>query len=439
MQRLGNGLGDPNGLSLPYTTLGHIRNAEFHVTEREREVLRDLAQRVLELSQRGCEQEKISLWKAHNGLRQKRPMVFIDVENGWYEIIPHTSLQCVGNLARIWEFRLRKELYWGEVLCDDRVITDIFPVQHVYDVTDFGIPHVVLESADLNGAYHWIADVKDYQTDLPKLHRRSIHVDEVRTQQLFNLAEDIFGGILQVRMDACFWWSLGLTWDLMNLRGMEGMMLDMYENPKELHTLMALLRDDALCKLDFLEQSHLLTLNHAGNYVGSGGFGWTDELPQKDFDGAHVRTCDLWGFCESQETLGISPEMFAEFIFAYQKPILERFGLNCYGCCEPLDKRWHVVKQTPNLRRVSVSAWADREKMAEYLGKDYVYSWKPSPTALAVSPVDEDAIAKGIRETLKIAKDCNLEIIMKDNHTICNDAWRARRWVQIVQEEIARR
>ena len=76
----------------------------------------------------------------------------------------------------------------------------------------------------------------------------------------------------------------------------------------------------------------------------------------------------MWGFGESQETVGVSPEMFAEFVLPYQLPILERFGLNCYGCCEPLDKRWEYVKQIPRLRRVSVSPWSNRAFMAERLG-----------------------------------------------------------------------
>ena len=76
--------------------------------------------------------------------------------------------------------------------------------------------------------------------------------------------------------------------------------------------------------------------------------------------------------------------MFGEFIFPYQLPLLERFGLNCYGCCEPLDRRWSVVKQVPRLRRVSVSAWADWAKMAELLGDRYIFSLKPRPVDLAM-------------------------------------------------------
>lgn len=107
------------------------------------------------------------------------------------------------------------------------------------------------------------------------------------------------------------------------------MMLDTYDYPEHLHKLMGILRDGTLAKLDFLQENGLLSLNNDGTYVGSGGFGYTRELPQKDLGGKIARTCDMWGFCESQETATFSPDMFAEFIFPYQLPILQRFGLNC--------------------------------------------------------------------------------------------------------------
>lgn len=229
-----------------------------------------------------------------------------------------------------------------------------------------------------------------------------------------------------------------MTWTLVNLRGLEQVMLDMYDHPRELHELMAFLRDGHLAKLDFLEKHNLLSLNNDGTYVGSGGFGYTHELPQKDFDGVHVRTVDLWGFAESQETCYVSPEMFEEFVFPYQYAILERFGLNCYGCCEPLHTRWHVVRRFPRLRRVSVSPWADLKKMAEYLGDAYIYSLKPNPADLATPRVDGDYIRKKLREALEITKGCRVEVIMKDNHTIGGNPENVTTWCRIAKEEAER-
>ena len=143
----------------------------------------------------------------------------------------------------------------------------------------------------------------------------------------------------------------------------------------------------------------------------------------------------MWGFAGSQETVGVSPQMFAEFVFPYQLRILERFGLNCYGCCEPLDKRWHIVQQIPNLCRVSISPWAELARMAEMLGDRYIYSMKPHPTDLAVSSLDEDRVRAQLREAFRITQNCRVEAIMKDNHTIGNNHQNVIRWCQIAREE----
>jgi hypothetical protein len=143
----------------------------------------------------------------------------------------------------------------------------------------------------------------------------------------------------------------------------------------------------------------------------------------------------MWGFAESQETLGISPQMFAEFVFQYQLPILKRFGLNCYGCCEPLELRWEVVRQTPNLRRVSVSAFADLEKMADYLADGYVLSYKPSPSDLAVPEMDEEYVRRKLRRALEVTKGRRVEVIMKDNHTIGRNPKNVINWVRVAREE----
>ena len=225
-----------------------------------------------------------------------------------------------------------------------------------------------------------------------------------------------------------------MTWIVIDLRGLGQFMYDMYDHPQELHQLMAFLRDGHLAKLDFLETNGLLSLNNDNTYVGSGGFGWTYELPRQDFNGK-VRTMDMWGFSESQETVQVSPKLFAEFVFPYQLPLAERFGLNCYGCCEPLDKRWYVVKQLPRLRRVSVSPWANIPKMAEFLEDQYIFSLKPSPTPLAMPHLDEELIRKILREAMRITRNCRVEIVMKDNHTIGNNPQNVIRWCQIAQEE----
>ncbi len=187
-------------------------------------------------------------------------------------------------------------------------------------------------------------------------------------------------------------------------------------------------------KLDYLEQNGLLSLNNDGTYVGSGGFGYTDELPQEGHRG-HVRCMDMWGFTDSQETVNVSPEMYEEFIFPYEKPIMDRFGLTCYGCCEPVHSRWHIVKRHHNLRRVSCSPWVDIEEMAENLGDNYIFSMKPNPASLSGPTIDRESIRRELSRALEVTQGCRVEVIMKDNHTVGKRYENVVDWCRIARQE----
>jgi hypothetical protein len=214
-------------------------------------------------------------------------------------------------------------------------------------------------------------------------------------------------------------------------------MLLMYDNPKGLHRLMAFLRDDCLAFAEWLEREGLFTLNNENDYIGSGSAGYTGELPQDDWrEGDPVRMKDLWVLSESQETVGVGPDLFEEFIFPYQLSIVERFGLSYYGCCEPVHSRWHVIERLPNLRKVSVSPWADQDFMGEALGRDCVFCRKPNPALISTERFDEGAIREDIRRTLHAARGCNLEFAMKDVHTVSGHPERLGRWVEIAREAI---
>ena len=405
------------------------------ISKVERSILHDLASKVAELAARPIEREKAKLWTRHNDLEDVRPPIFCDPENGWNEIITQDQIRCEKPLFRVWEMALRKEIFWGAEMGDDRVIEPYFNVPYNYTDTGWGLSEIKIGGDD-GGSYVWEAPIGDYEIDFSKLRFPVITVDYGMTHRIVDLAEEILGDILTVRLRGIWWWTLGMTWDFIRLRGLNNFMLDMYDNPDWVHRMMKFLSDGTQAKLDFLEENGLLALNTEGSYVGSGGIGWTRQLPQEDFDPEHVRTIDMWGFAESQETVGVSPEMFAEFIFPYQKPILERFGLNCYGCCEPIDPRWHIVKDIPRLRRVSTSPWADREKMAEMLGKGYIISLKPSPSPLAEPKMEETSVRESLRKDLSATKGCRLELIMKDNHTLGGNPDHAVRWCQIAREEI---
>lgn len=414
-----------------------VSSEELVISQKDRDILRSLAVQMAKLAAEPVQQEKKKLWYDLNALKETRPVIFCDPENGWNEIITADQLKCEGGIARSWEMTLRKEIFWGDQMGDDKVIEPYFNIPYAATIGDWGLAEE-MEGLEGHGSYRWKAPLKDYDADMPQLHFQKIEVDHQATDSQVNIANEIFGDLLTIRVKGGWWWTLGLTLHAVFLRGLETIMWDMVDCPDNLHKLMAFLRDGHLAMLDHLQENGLLSPNHDNTYVGSGGFGFSDELPQADFNADRVRTMDMWGFGESQETGSVSPDMFEEFVFQYQRPVLERFGLNCYGCCEPLDKRWHIVKKVPRLRRVSVSPWANIETMAENLGADYVYSLKPNPADLAAAEIDEDKIRKDLRRAIEVTRGCRVEIIMKDNHTIGNNPENVKKWCRIAKQEAQR-
>lgn len=444
--RLGNGLGDNLGLSIRPNRQEVIRDVVLKqgakVSDRDRAILREQAKKLAEVAARPIEEEKRKLWYKHNALEGDRPMVICDLENGWYEVITPDMLQCEGDLARVLEFFIRKQIWWGTELNDDTVIPNIIRACLLYDETPRGLDVQLVGESGEGGSFNWITafnDVDDPYEAVKSLKPKSYHIYEKESQEYYELMQELFGDILDVRQETVWWHSGGMTYDLMTMLGMTEMLCSFLEDPDLIHAIMAFLRDEMLAKMDYAEKSGLLCLNNNDMYVGSGGWGWSHELPAPDYKGP-VRLKDLWGFAESQETVGASPKHFGEFILPYQLPILEKFGLNCYACCEPVDVRWDYVKKIPNLRRVSVSKWANVNRSAEMMGNGYVFSYKPDSTWLAYPEFNEDLVMnseRGLRQVVKAAGRCNLELIMKDNHTIRHDPKRAVRFVELCRQAIA--
>jgi hypothetical protein len=130
--------------------------------------------------------------------------------------------------------------------------------------------------------------------------------------------------------------------------------------------------------------------------------------------------------------VGVGPDQFDEFVLQYQLPLLRRFGLVDYGCCERLDGKLDLlIEKIPNLRWVAVSAWADREKMAGKIGNRYVYVYKPNPSYLCAPQPDWEQAERDIRQTLEIAGNCPMHIVMKDTNTFCGQPERITQWAQL--------
>ena len=406
-----------------------------YIPEKDKELLRKLAAQSMEIANLPIMAERKKLWTAHNSLKSEIPMILADPECAWEELIPTSTLECESPLLKYWELCFKKKIFWYDnINCDD-VVEPWFDIPWNITMGDFGIKVEKTYGAD-RGSYVWTHPIKKLPEDMKDLKFRELKVDRENTHAQMDLAGKLFGDIMPARVRGKYFWSAGLTSSVIELTGLEELMMMMYDQPEGLHQLMAFMRDEFMNLLDWLEKEELVNYSHENDYVGSGGIGYTDELPQKNKpEGSPITLMDTWGHLESQETVGVSPQMFNEFIFPYQLPLAKRFGLVCYGCCEPIGKRLEYIKQIPNLRRLSISAWADEEFCADALKRDYIYSRKPNPAPLCVD-FDENALRESLVTTLQKAKGCVLEFNMKDTHTVQNDKTRIGKWVKMAREEI---
>jgi len=416
---------------------------EYRTREADLRVLRDLARRKMEIAHDEVNLERKRCWlELHSG-SVVRPMVLAEWGGVMDKARPYSpTLQCEELWAREVENALRTEIWMFEELQDDHVVEPFYNIRWFVEVTGYGVePEYEQVEGNHLTAKKWKPPIKNIAEDFHLLKPRTFSVDREKTLTWKEHLENVFDGILPVRIRGQYWWSMGMTYQAALLIGLEELMLYMFDDPEGLHRVMRFLCDDHLAFAEWLEQEGLLCLNNENDYIGSGSIGYTRELPlQQGTTTMPAQMADMWVLLESQETVLVGPTQFAEFIFPYQQEIARRFGLVYYGCCEQLHHRWEVIRRLPNLRAVSISPLCDQDYMAEALGDKYIFSRKPNPTLISAEEFDEELIRRDIRHTIEIAKrhNCRLELIMKDVHTLHEEPYRLARWVQLAREEIAK-
>ncbi len=408
------------------------------ISDPDREVLRDLAERVADIAALPVQAERRELWKMHNSLQPTRPMILIFPEGSWEELLTEKDLRCEGQEARRIEWALRSRIYNHEHFLDDMVIEGDWVVRKVIRNSGWGLQGKRIPSPEARGAWMFDPVIKG-PSDLEKLRFPEIVYDKEATDQKLAEAQDLFGDILDVKLKGVAHISYHLMSQYTTWRGLKQTMADMYRNKEMLHDAMTFLEESHRRILQQYIDQNLLSLNNDGTYHSSGGNGYTDELPKTGFDPDRVRPCDMWASAESQEMAQVGPKQHAEFALTYEKRLLEPFGLNGYGCCEDLTLKFDDVFTIPNLRRISISPFADVDRSAERLQGDYIFSWKPHPTHL-VGRFNEEGVRSYIRHTIDVAQEhgCVLEMILKDTHTCEHHPERFDRWTQVAREEVDR-
>jgi hypothetical protein len=426
-------LHDPGHIE-PYPTAEPIVLAA-----KDREILRRLASDLAEAAA-PSHAEKAQLWTRMNDLHQERPMVWIN-EIPWNEmnVNDELSFTCQHPWARQQEQNLRRTLYQWKHMPADMVLSNYLACPLAMHSTDFGIVEEVdvVKTDDSNEivSRHFKLQITEPE-DIAKIKMPVVTHNAAATKIRFDAMNEVYGGIMPVKQEGQthIWFT---PWDyLIRWWGVQEAMMDLIMRPEMVNEAVSRMVDGWMLELDQFVAMNLLSLDNNNTRIGSGGYGYTTQLPGKNFDPAYVKPHNMWGCSNAQIFSEVSPEMHWEFALEHDMRWLSRFGLTYYGCCEPLHNKMDLLKRIPNLRKFSVSAWAKIDRIVENGGANYVLSIKPSPAIFAEDSWRPQLARDQLLKSLEQARGCNVEIIMKDISTVRYDPKRLWEWSEIAMDVV---
>ena len=399
--------------------------------QRDVEMLRELARRYADVCSDPVQATRRDLWRKKNSLIHTRPLIYMRAF-AWDEMA-ESRCECGDPLFRTIENQLRKKLFWAS-LDDDSVFEPWVDVSPVYECTGWGVESQRRIAGDGTGSYKEVYPLGEL-ADIEKLVLPWHGIDEPATAVNVRMVTDAIGDILTINLDRgpffrAFYGDISMY--LGHLRGMENFMLDMFDNPQLLHGLLAYMRDGVLATHEQAETRGDWCLTSHENQAMC----YADELPDPAANSPGAKREQLWCFMAAQEYSLVSPEMHEEFLLRYQMPIMEKFGLVAYGCCEDLTRKIDMLHTIRNLRRIAVSPFADLDACADQIGTDYVISYRPSPTDMVGYGFDPERITDILSRDLNACVGRHVDITLKDVETVQRDPTRARQWVCLARQAI---
>ncbi len=403
------------------------------MTQNDKTIVRELAKRYMEMATSEKQQEMNRRMQANNDLQIVRPPVLLD-EIPWYQmdIDGELTCQCEDPGARGVENFFRIALYRWKYFRADNLFEPFWRVRMAYDSTGMGISREenIIRSDEFNNIVsHQYRDVLEAEEALEKVHLPEFTLRPDRDEASMNFMTDLLGEVMPVKLCGHDYLYFPPWDDISMLRGVEPILIDMYDRPEYLHRIMRKFTDAAIARLDFIEQNSHVDPTSVNLHCTPG---MVSGLAEDGWKATWFR-----GMAQMFST--VSPEMHDEFEIQYIRPLAERFAYTYYGCCEPLDNKLDVVKKISNLRKIGVSPWANEEVCGEQIGGDYVYARKPNPAYVAIE-TDPEVIRKETEKTVQVCQKygCPCEFVLKDISTVSHRPENLIVWAKTVSEVLDR-
>nr|HPN84445.1 hypothetical protein [Victivallales bacterium] len=296
-------------------------------------ILRDLAKRYAEIAAKPCQKTRKDLWRKNNSFKGEKPLIYI--RSFAFREMPDYKCLCEDKELQGYERILRNRIFWNS-FNDDSIFEPWLNVEAVHECMGWGLKGVKHQTEEA-GAYKEDYPIKDLD-DVKKMRMPWHKIDEKATAEKAAKIRDIVGDILTINIDRAPYyrmWTGDLSCTLGHLRGIENIMMDMMDNSEWLHSLVKFLADGVMKTNDEAEAAGDWGLSASQNQA----MPYAEEVDDPAANVNGIKRKQIWGYMASQEFTCVSPDMHEEFLLQYQLPIISKFGLSAYGCCEDLTNK----------------------------------------------------------------------------------------------------
>ena len=404
-------------------------------------ILRELAKELSVYALDGRSAERKKLYRDLNALKVTRPPVLV-FEEPWGEYRAEKELEChcENENYRAIEGDLRRGIFKFKYFEGDYAIHDYYRTQVALEDSGNGLEASentasVSTGTDIQGhIYH--DTIPDAETFLAKIKTPVISYDKAETERRLNLADEVWHGIMPVKKAGVGHYLA--SWDqIPRFHGVENCLVDLYDDPDYAHLLISKFTDNHIAVMKQYEALNILDTDPLYLHCTPAA---TYDLPVLDMDKDDIRLEHIWARAMAQIFACVSPEMHDEFDLQYTQKLFDLCGSSYYGCCEPLHNKIDKLRRFKNLRRISITAWADVDSAAEQIGKDFVLSYKPNPAFVADQTFDPAPVEAEITKVMEACKrnETPCEFILKDISTTANNYTNLTQWVNTVNAVIDR-
>ena len=434
-----------------YCPIDEIETGALNVeaTKEDKDRLRSLAERFRAAADSDVMKERRQGWKNKNDLQAGYPMIYAPAGDSIGFITPD-EIKCTNRYLINVEMMMLMQIKQFDICEDDIVLEPHYSLAWSVFKPDYG-PDIKVEmvanpQTRANVPVHPIHDVED----LKKLQPRDFYVDRERTLDFQNTLNDIFGDILPVYAEGIFpfnadpglpaqglYWP-AITYDAFLLVGNDNLMTWPFDEPDALRWLIDFISEDRQRYLKWIIDERLALSNNDNQGNAPCQLGYVSDLPP--FSHEPLTTLmDSWGWVESQETMIVSPEMFAEFYLPALSKWGNSFGMLSYSCCEQIHDRVGLIRDNfPKLRNLTIAPWTNREQVYKEMGTGFAYTVKAHPSYLSGKEPNWEAAEKDIQHAYDCYKDAPLSFGFFEVFDINNDPTRQAQWSRMVKKIIGR-